>query len=62
MWHAWGTKGDIHGFGGERDQRRPLGRWMHRRDDNNKVDFKDISWEYVEQTDLTEDRDKRWAP
>jgi len=35
---------------------------MHRRDDNNKVDFKDISWEYVEQTDLTEDRDKRWAP
>jgi hypothetical protein len=28
-------------------ERRPLGRWMHRREDNI-MDFKDISWEDVE--------------
>jgi hypothetical protein len=44
------------------DERRPLGRWMHRSEDNNIMDFKDISWEDVEQTDLTEDRDKCWVP
>jgi hypothetical protein len=27
MWHPWGRKGDIHGFGGKLDERRPLGRW-----------------------------------
>lgn len=27
---------------------RPLGRWMHRRDNNNIMDFKGISWEDVE--------------
>jgi len=46
---------------GKLDESRPLGRWMHRREDNNIMDFKDISWEDVEQSDLTQDRDKCWA-
>jgi len=33
---------------GKLDESRPLGRWMHRREDNNIMDFKDISWEDVE--------------
>jgi hypothetical protein len=36
MWHAWGTYTVLVG---KHDQRRPLGRWMHRRDDNNIMDF-----------------------
>jgi hypothetical protein len=33
---------------GKLDESRPLGRWMRRREDNNIMDFKDISWEDVE--------------
>ena len=33
---------------GKRDESRPLGRGMHRREVNNTMDFKDISWEDVE--------------
>lgn len=52
MGEACGMHGEEKGtymvLVGKFDERRPLGRWTHRRDDNNIMDFKGISWEDVE--------------
>jgi hypothetical protein len=41
--------------------KRPLGRPIHRREDNNKIDLKEIMWEGVDWIDLAQNRHRCWA-
>ena len=43
---------------GTSEGKRQLGRPRHRREDNIKIDLKDIFWYGVNWTDLTKDRDR----
>jgi hypothetical protein len=41
------------------EERRPLGRSRRRREDDIKMDFREVGWEGTDRIDLAEDRD-RW--
>jgi len=49
------------GFGGEPEEKRPLGRARHRWEDNIKMDLQDVAWESMGCMDLAQDRDRWWA-
>jgi hypothetical protein len=38
--------------------KRPLGRPRHRREDNIRMDLREIGWEVVDWIDLAQDRDQ----
>jgi len=44
---------------GEPEGKRPLGRPRRRREDNIKMDHREVGWEAMDWIDLAEDRD-RW--
>jgi hypothetical protein len=46
---------------GRPEGRRPLGRPRHRREDNIKMDLKEIGFGDVDWIDLAQDRDRWWA-
>ena len=49
------------GFGGEPEEKRPLGRARHRWEDNIKIDLQDVEWEGMDCMDLAQDRNRWWA-
>ena len=42
---------------GKSEGRRPLGRLMHRRENNIKMDLTEVGWEGIDWIDLAQDRD-----
>ena len=61
MWVVWRRESCIHGFGGEPEGKRPLGRPWLRWEDNIKIDFPKVECEGMDCIDLAQDRDKWWA-
>jgi hypothetical protein len=55
MCYVWGIA-QVHT--GKLEDKRPLGRTKRSWDDNIKTDRKEICWEGVEWTDISQDRDK----
>jgi hypothetical protein len=51
----------IQGFGGESEEKRPLGRARHRWEGNIKMDLQDMGWEGMDCMDLAQERDRWWA-
>jgi hypothetical protein len=43
---------------GEPEGKRPLGRHMHKWEDNIRMDLMDIGWEGVDRMQLSQDRDQ----
>jgi hypothetical protein len=43
---------------GKPEGKRPLGRTRHRREDNIKIDLRDIGWGGMDWIDLAQDRDQ----
>jgi hypothetical protein len=46
---------------GRPEGRTPLGRPMHRGEDNIKMDLKEVGWRGMDWIDVAEDRDRWWA-
>jgi len=43
------------------ERKRPFGKPDHRRENNIRINFKDICWEEVDWIHLAQDMDKWWA-
>jgi len=54
-----GEERHIQDFGGEPEEKRPLGRARRRWEDNIKMDLQDVGWEGIDWIDVAQDRD-RW--
>jgi hypothetical protein len=57
MWHTWGEKRNAYRIlVGKPEGKRPLGRPRHRREDNIKMDLREIGWGGMDCTNLVQDR------
>jgi hypothetical protein len=48
----------VQGFGGETWEKESNLKSRHWRKDNNEMDLKEMGWEVMDSTGLTQDRDK----
>jgi hypothetical protein len=51
-------RGAYRALVGKPEGRRPLGRPRRRREDNIKIDLREVGWEGADWIDLAQDRDK----